>query len=140
VEGRQITHYTEADGLAGNNVRGIIGDGSGGLLITTTQGLSRFDSESFSVLEPIDAGNDWSSLKPEPDHIWLILDPGRNEPCVFDGEQLYRLQVPEGPESEAFSRRHPNIGYDPAGVYTIYTDRVGNVWFGTASLGACRWD
>ena len=41
---------------------------------------------------------------------------------------------------EEFRRLNPNLGYNPSGVYTIYTDRSGNVWFGTASLGACRWD
>ncbi|MCB1219204.1 MAG: hypothetical protein H7A35_05840 [Planctomycetales bacterium] len=140
IDGQEITNYTEADGLAGNNVRGITGDGSGGLLITTSKGLSRFDGQRFSLLEPVDYGDDWSSLKPGPKQIWLILDPARNNPCLFDGDKLISLHLPPTPGLEEFRRRNPNVGYDPAGVYTIHTDRSGNVWFGTASLGACRWD
>src|SRR5690606_2117617 len=59
---------------------------------------------------------------------------------MFDGRQLYRLHLPPAPELEAFHRSFPDAGHDPAGVYTIYRDRSGNVWFGTASLGACRWN
>lgn len=140
IAGQQITNFTEADGLAGNSVRSITGDGSGGLLITTNNGLSRFDGEGFSLLEPIEAGEDWSMIEPGQELIWLVLDPDRNDPCVFDGEKLIRLQLPPAPTEEEFRRLNPNVGYDPAGVYTIYTDRRGNVWFGTASLGACRWD
>ncbi|MCB1216681.1 hypothetical protein KDL44_04775 [bacterium] len=140
IDGEQITNYTEADGLAGNNVRGIIGDGAGGLLITTGKGLSRFDGQRFSLIEPVDYGDDWSSLAPGPEQIWLILDPGMNDPCMFDGETLYRLQLPPAPGLEAYRRRFPNPGYDPSGIYTIHPDRSGKVWFGTVSLGACRWD
>ncbi|MCB1186408.1 hypothetical protein KDL29_04495 [bacterium] len=140
IAGQEITNYTEADGLAGNNVRGITGDGSGGLLITTTRGLSRFDGQNFSLLEPVDYGQDWGTLKPGPKQVWLILDPARNNPCLFDGDSLISLHLPPAPGLEDYRRRNPNLGYDPAGVYTIYRDRAGNVWFGTASLGACRWD
>ena len=36
--------------------------------------------------------------------------------------------------------KYPNAKYSPYDVYTIYRDRKGNLWFGTAELGACRYD
>lgn len=37
-----FAHFTQADGLAGNQVLGILEDGSGNLWLTTSEGLSRF--------------------------------------------------------------------------------------------------
>ena len=36
--------------------------------------------------------------------------------------------------------KYPNAKYSPYDMYTVYKDSHGNVWFGTASLGACRYD
>jgi len=38
------------------------------------------------------------------------------------------------------ARSTPNIKYSPYDVYTISKDSKGRLWFGTTSLGACRYD
>jgi ligand-binding sensor domain-containing protein len=39
-----------------------------------------------------------------------------------------------------FYTKNPNTSLKPYGLYTIYKDRKGYMWFGTASLGVCRYD
>jgi ligand-binding sensor domain-containing protein/DNA-binding CsgD family transcriptional regulator len=41
-----FTHFTQADGLAGNQVLGILEDGSGNLWLMTSEGLSRFSPQA----------------------------------------------------------------------------------------------
>ncbi len=41
-----FAHFTQADGLAGNQVLGILEDGSGNLWLTTSEGLSRFSPQA----------------------------------------------------------------------------------------------
>jgi len=49
VAGGRASHYTEADGLPGNAVIGILADSAGMLWLITNQGLARFDprAETF---------------------------------------------------------------------------------------------
>lgn len=68
------------------------------------------------------------------------LDPRSGGPGRHDGERLLRVELPPSPAEEAFRAEHPDATFPPAGVYTIHRDRRGHVWFGTASVGLCRFD
>tara|TARA_R110002096_G_scaffold130868_1_gene280464 strand:- start:146 stop:763 length:618 start_codon:yes stop_codon:yes gene_type:complete len=46
----------------------------------------------------------------------------------------------KSPAADAHAARYPNASFDPAGVYSVYKDRTGNMWFGTAGVGLCRYD
>lgn len=50
----------------------------------------------------------------------------------YDGKVLHRLQFPVTKLGPTYS--HPHA------IYTIYKDSKGNIWFGTAALGACRYN
>ena len=63
----------------------------------------------------------------------------------YDGKSLYRLKLPTTKIGEdqiaQFPRsKYPNIRHLPYDVYTIAKDSKGNLWFGTAVAGLCRFD
>lgn len=138
-DGESLEQFTTSDGLAGDTVRGIHDDGRGGLLVSTTDGISRFDGERWSEVGVVEhTGLDGWQLDPED--VWLVFAPGEGGPCRFDGERLHRLELTESPALAAHRKRYPNAGYAPDGVYTVYEDRRGHLWFGTAAVGLCRYD
>ena len=144
-DGQVVTHYQQSDGLSGDAVRDIEEDRNGHVLIATTDGVSKFDGKKFTTLEIVDvttADEAWAPRNNDAwkHDVWLGCQPGDHGPCRYDGDKLYRLQLTKSPAEDAFRARHPNTSYDPAGVYSIYRDRTGNLWFGTGSVGLCRYD
>jgi ligand-binding sensor domain-containing protein len=138
-DGEALEQFTTDAGLAGDTVRGIHDDGRGGLLVSTTAGVSRFDGEAWSDVEVVEhTGTDGWQL--DPDDVWLVFAPGEGGPSRFDGERLHRLKLTESPALAAHRKRYPNSAYAPDGVYTVFEDSRGHVWFGTASVGLCRYD
>ncbi|QDU68989.1 ligand-binding sensor domain-containing protein [Engelhardtia mirabilis] len=136
-DGERAIHYTEADGLVGSQVRDIEQHVSGDVLVSTTGGVARFDGTRWSALaveEPPEGGG-W--LLDEND-TWLVVDPGHGGPCRYDGQHLYRLELPPGPRPA--EPPDSNASFAPDGVYTIHRDRRGHLWFGTAVAGLSRFD
>jgi len=139
-DGQRITHYTQADGLSGNQVRDIEEDTKGNVFISTTQGVARFDGKKFTALEIVEeppAGEGWVL---DSDDVWLVFNQGKGGPCRYDGERLYHLKLSKSPAEDAFRAKYPNAAFAPSGVYSIYKDKRGHLWFGTASVGLCRYD
>jgi ligand-binding sensor domain-containing protein len=64
----------------------------------------------------------------------------KSGPYRYDGESLYSLAFPKPDLVDEFYAKYPNVSYSPYGIYTMYKDRKGSLWFGTASLGVCRYD
>jgi len=63
----------------------------------------------------------------------------------YDGKLLHRLELPKTKAGDEHIAEHPrtkypNIKYSPYDVYSIFKDSKGNLWFGTALLGVCRYD
>jgi ligand-binding sensor domain-containing protein len=55
------------------------------------------------------------------------------------------LEFPKTKAGDAHIAKHPrnkypNIKFSPYDVYSIFKDSKGNLWFGTAILGVCRYD
>jgi ligand-binding sensor domain-containing protein len=138
-DGERLVQYTRTDGLRGDQVRGIEEDGRGHVLVSTTAGVSVFDGTSWRALE-VEAPADGDGWVLDPDDVWLVADPGSGGPCRYDGERLLRLELPKSPAEDAFRARYPNTSYSPDGVYSVYRDRRGHLWFGTAAVGLCRYD
>ena len=138
-DGERLIHYTPDDGLSGLQVRDIEEDSLGNVFIATNDGVSKFDGDTFETLEIVEAapGEGWVL---DPEDVWVAFDAGDHGPYRYDGERLYRLKLPKSPAEDSFRARFPNTSYSPSGVYTIYEDRRGYLWFGTSSVGLCRFD
>lgn len=125
-----LTQYTEREGLRGTQVRDIEEDAAGNVYIATEGGISRFDGEMFQTLEMVKPTTEDQGWKLNRDDVWLVDPrPGLYGTCRYDGETLHRLQLPPAPEGKA-----------PSGVYSIFRDRAGHLWFGTPESGVCRYD
>lgn len=138
--GQQIKQMTVKDGLAGNEIRGFQEDSGGNIFIETERGVSKFDGRTFNTLHianPESPTNDWVL---NPGDLWFRIGADNNGPYRFDGRYLHYVKLPQSPREEEFKSRHKNTSLRPYGLYTIYKDRKGVMWFGTASLGICRFD
>ncbi|NNT72364.1 hypothetical protein HKT18_09075 [Flavobacterium sp. IMCC34852] len=139
-DGQHVKHFTTKEGLVSNAIRGFQEDSEGHIYIETERGVSQFDGQTFKTLpiaNPDSPSNDWVL---EPADLWFRIGSTNNGVYRFDGTFLHLLKFPKSPEEEAFYRKYPNTGIRPYGLYTIYKDRKGLMWFGTASLGVCRYD
>jgi ligand-binding sensor domain-containing protein len=139
-DGQRVIHYTEADGLNGDQVRDIEEDTEGNVLISTTDGVSRFDGTRLTPVELVEAPVTGEGWVLDPDDVWLVVDPGIYGPCRYDGERLHHLKLSKSPAEDAHRARYPDADFPPSGVYSIYKDRRGHMWFGTAAAGLCRYD
>jgi ligand-binding sensor domain-containing protein len=140
-DGEGLVNFTTRDGLAGNRIRGIQEDRAGNIYVTTYEGISKFDGKTFTILSAAPR-SEWGK---GPDDLWFIGPQDSGVVYRYDGKSLHRLALPKskiGEEQAArFPRsRFPNAIFSPYDIYTIVKDRGGNVWFGTAAAGACRYD
>lgn len=136
-DGKAIIHFTEKDGLTVNRVEEIKEDKQGNIFINTTKGLYQYNGSSFSKLtETISSENDWNL---SPDDLWFKCIEYSGYVYRFDGNNLYKLKFPKTELGEVYIQKHPNYP-NPYAVYCIYKDSKQNIWFGTATLGACRYN
>ena len=143
-DGTQLVQFTTQQGLAGNSIRGIQEDAAGTIFVCSDPGgVSVFDGTQFRALAAADQAS--STWKLGANDLWF---PGGQDTGVvyrWDGSTLHRLSFPATPEGDAhqaaFPRsKYPNATYSPYDVYIIFKDSKGSMWFGTSSLGACRYD
>ena len=138
-----VTRFTTAHGLPGDGVRGIAEDRAGNIIVVSEPGgLARFDGRTFQALQPAATRSDW---RLHSDDLWFPAGPDTGAVLRYDGTTVHRLTLPKTEAGEAWIARypratHPGIKYSPYDVYTIYRDSRGHLWFGTALLGACRYD
>lgn len=143
-EGTKLEQFTTEQGLPGDHVRGIQEDRTGTIFVCTDPGgVSRFDGHVFAPLTALDPTE--STWVLQPDDLWFPA--GQDTGAVFrwDGTSLHRLAFPTTTAGDAhaaaFPRsKFPAAKYSPYDVYTITKDGEGRIWFGTSSLGACRFD
>lgn len=140
-DGKTVTRFSTRDGLPGNDVDGIQEDKHGNLYFNTGKGIGKFDGRSFVKLEPIAAG-EW---KKQPNDLWFGGGQDSGVVYRYDGQSLHRLEFPRTKAGDQHHRdfprsKFPNARFSPYDVYTIFKDSDGNLWFGTAVLGVCRYD
>jgi ligand-binding sensor domain-containing protein len=141
-DGQGLTRYTQADGLRCDQVRDIQEDAKGTVFVATHTGVSKFDGESFRPLELVDGPPDGEGWVLDPNDVWILFDPGDYGVLRYDGEKLYHLKLPKSSVHDAQAARHADAPgfFSPFSVYSIYRDRRGHLWFGTAGVGLCRFD
>lgn len=140
-DGRSLVNFTTKDGLVSNRIRGIAEDKVGNIYFTTYEGISRFDGQAFSTMDFFPT-KFWEK---RPDDLWFVGPPNTGTVYRHDGKSLYRLELPKSKMGEELierfrNPRFPDSFLNPYDVYTISQDRDGNIWFGTACAGACRFD
>lgn len=143
--GDTIDLFTTESGLAGNEIGKIQEDRLGNLYINTSTGISKFDGRTFTTLKVDESEPADTEVKLGPDLIWLMCGGEQPHAVYYDGKALRRVKIPTTAEGDAHYTRYPrskypNLKYSPYDGYIIYNDSRGNVWFGTANLGACRFD
>lgn len=137
-DGKQLIQFTTNDGLCYRSVISIQEDQQGNIYFDTERGISRFDGHQFTTLQIDSSSTD--SWKLNEGDLWFRMGWGHKGPFRYDGQKLYALEFPESPNAAAFYALFPNSSYSPYDIYCMFTDRRGHLWFGTSSLGACRFD
>ena len=142
--GKTVTRFTTKDGLVSNRIRGVQEDKAGNIYFTTYEGISRFDGQTFTTLIAA-ASSSATEWKKQPDDLWFVGAPDTGAVYRYDGKSLHRLELPKtkiGEDNVARIPRSqfPSAKYSPYDVYTIVKDSKGDLWFGTAAAGICRFD
>ncbi len=139
-DGKKLVHYSVEDGLVSESVLGIQEDKAGNIYFDTPEGVSRFDGEKFTTLEfanSLENQNEWVL---NPNDLWFRMGWNAPGPYRYDGQVLHALEFPKTEQEDVFYKQYPNASFNPYGIYSLYKDRKGNMWFGTSSLGVCRFD
>lgn len=137
-DGKHLRHFSKEDGLVSNDIRGIQEDAIGNIFFETTTGISKYNGYSFQTLEIREGTSaDW---KLKSNDLWFNIGYKSIGPYRYDGKHLYSLKFPTSPQESNFYKEHPTASFSPYSTYTIYKDQNGILWFGTSSLGLCRFD
>ncbi len=139
-DGENLVLFTIQDGLCSNAILGIQEDKYGNIYFDTPEGVSKFDGGKFITLEVIESDSSKNEWKLESNDLWFRMGWNKNGPYRYDGKSLYYLEFPKTNQADEFYSKYPNASYNPYGIYTLYKDSKGTVWFGTSSLGVCRYD
>jgi len=138
-DGESITQFSVNDGLCNNRIRGIQEDEFGNIYFDTGSGISKYDGQKFITLQ-LDTTASKTDWKMEPGDLWFAGNWNKNGPYRYDGEKLYHLEFPKHKLEDEYYSRITNKSFSPYEVYQIFKDNKGNIWFGTSSFGACRYD
>jgi ligand-binding sensor domain-containing protein len=128
-DGKELVNYTTKHGLLNNRIDEIKEDKFGNIYFVSanaTSAISKFNGNTFTTLKAVPNEN-W---KLESTDMWFKYSyENTGKVYRYDGSTLYELQLPKPTNlSNAF------------GVYNIYKDQKGNIWFGTNPIGVCRYD
>lgn len=140
TDGRTITRFTTTDGLCNDHIRGIQQHKSGDILITTLEGVSKFDGQRFVTLPVNTFDSPDQGWRLDPDDVWLPLQPRQMGPYRYDGKTLHHLKFPKHAFEDEYFKGSPNLPWSPYEVYCVYKDGKGHMWFGTSNFGICRFD
>ena len=134
--GKSIVHYTIKDGLPSNRIEEIKEDSNGNIFINTNAGLCQYDSNRIiKIQESLLQDSQW---KLRHNDLWF-KSPKPGFIYRYDGKSLHALKIPQCSIGEEYLSQHPKAS-DPYAIYCIYKDSKGNIWFGTALLGALRYN
>lgn len=136
-----LRQFTFDDGLLSYSFTGVQEDKKGVLYFDGPDGVFSFDGKRFEKLPVADDSTgvttNWQS---GPDDLLFRMGWEHSGPFRYDGSYLHHMPFPESPAEAAFRAAVPSAPYNPYGIYTMYQDSRGALWFGTASMGIYRWD
>ena len=140
VNGKTITHITTAHGLSSNTIRQIQEDESGNIYFTTTQGIHKFDGKTLTKLEANQHNYSSSEWQLNPTDLWFSGIDNTHLIYRYDGKTLHPLKIPKNKLGEMYTAKHPEAPFSTYAIYNIHKDSRGHIWFGTAAVGAFRYD
>ncbi len=127
-DGKTLINFTTKHGLPNNRIDEIKEDKAGNIYFTSchpNSTISKYDGNTFTTVSAI-TSNYW---KLQSDDLWFKHNYLTEKVYRYDGITLYELQLPK-----------PAKFSNPFGIYSIYQDKKGNIWFGTNPVGVCRYD
>ena len=138
--GGKLVQFTDKDGLSNNQIQTIQEDATGNIWFGTGGfGISRYDGKtmtSFKNLENLRSNTKSDKELAATDDLWF-----------FAGDGMYRYvrgaltQFPIQETSFGSAQdQSPSNQLGPYAVYCSLKDTKGNLWFGTQSMGVCRYD
>lgn len=137
-DGKTLLQFTTNNGLVSNDIWGIQEDKFGNIYFDTQEGVSQYDGKMFNTLKINEMQrNDW---RLEKDDLWFRGNWNINGTLRFDGKNLYRLEFPHLKLADDLKANFPTMAYSPYGIYTLYVDKKGHVWFGTSNMGLFRFN
>lgn len=134
--GKFILHYSLKNGLPSNRVDEIKEDQNGNVYFNTGNQIVKFDGNHFRIITP---STQYSTWQLAPTDLWFKLGWNQGFVYRYDGNQLYKLQIPKNKLGEEYIQKNPTNA-SPYVVYSIYKDSKGAIWFGTGSIGAVRFN
>lgn len=139
-DGKRLILFTSKDGLISHRVIGVQEDKAGNIYFDTPKGVSRFDGQQFATLKIIKNSAEKNQWKSGPGDLWFRIGWHNKGPFRYDGKKLYSLEFPKSKIEDKFYAKYPNASYNPYGIYSMYKDSKGCIWFGTSDLGIYRFD
>lgn len=139
-DGTDWTLFSKKEGLCGHDILGIQEDKLGNLYFDSSEGISKFDGQKFTTLEIAKQDSSKNQWQLKPDDLWFRMGWDKKGPYRYDGQKLYYLEFPKSSFEDQFYAQYPNVSFSPYGIYSMHKDRKGHIWFGTSSLGVCRFD
>lgn len=137
-DGNRLVRFTTKDGLPGDQVNGVQEDKKGNLYFTTSGGIGKFDGKSFTTLKPVFMDAPDKGWRLHKDDLWFAWGSKEGGPSRYDGKTLTCLRFPKHHLEDAKVALGPRSSM--YAIYTIYKDKRGHLWFGTADAGLCRYD
>jgi ligand-binding sensor domain-containing protein len=129
--------YTEADGLASNEVTSVVVDARGQIWVGHFEGkVSRYDGETWTTYTICEEAGPWWEtvlLEDRDGHVWAGCWETWN--AVGSSPQRY-----EGGIWHPLSPSEIEGLPDEVAMAPLYADDDGAVWFGTIGGGALRYD
>ena len=139
-DGQTLSHFTLQDGLCSYTIISVQEDRFGNIYFDTPDGICKYDGHKFTVLAVAENSLSKNEWKSGPDDLWFSKGWNNNGPYRYDGKNLYQLAFPKNSIEDAYYKKNPNVSYNPYGIFSMYNDSHGNMWFGTADMGIYRFD
>jgi len=144
-DGKTIVRFTTTHGLRGNRIRGIQQDRAGNILVNSDGGVSRFDGRGFRALNAVNTDPSKGEWRLNADDLWFTGWQDEGVVYRYEGTSLHRLAFPKTKPGEEHIAKYPRsqfpaMAYSPYDTYIIFKDSQGHLWFGTGTLGVCRYD
>ncbi len=136
-EDGKFTNYTMANGLSHRWVLSMMLDSAGTIWAGTSDGVCRFDGESFVPFPIPRAKVEFAAVGnvagvPAPLLAWgMAEDQDGNLWFGMDGEGVRKF------DGESFTTYTTKDGLASNNVRSVYADRRGRIWFGTAKGVSC---